>query len=156
MVAVIVMAVIFVIIAAIVAPMIVIPVVVAVADEFLAVAFAAELGIHSSVIGVMEIGPRFVDHHFVTVIKVEVAVTRGQVVREDPTAAALINELMVGHIVVGLDVRDVVIVDMVVTRRTPGGLTADVDGNTDLSMGGVGEGDAAKNGACQEEIFHTF
>jgi hypothetical protein len=148
-VAVIMMAAIFIVIVAIVVPMLMIPVVVAVADEFLAVAFAPEMVVHPPVVSVVQVRPGFVDHYLMAMIEIEVAITRRQVVREDPAATVLINELMIGHIVVSLDVGNVIVVYVIIPGRTPGGLNADVDGNTDLCVGRVGEGDAAKDGACQ-------
>jgi hypothetical protein len=105
---------------------------------------------------VVEVGFWFVDDYLMTVIEVEVMVAGGQVLGEDPAAFALIDELVIGDIVVGLDVGDVVILYMVIPRGTPGGLNADVDGKFDLCLRGSGEGEADQDGACQKVLFHTF
>jgi hypothetical protein len=61
------------------------------------------------------------------VIEIEVMVAGRKVVREDPTAFALINELVIGNVIISLDVWDVIIFDVVVASGTPGGLNADVN-----------------------------
>src|SRR5437868_5670538 len=118
------MATIFVVIATTVVPVIMIAIVMAGADEFLAIAFAAEVVVHAAVIRIMQIGPRFVDDYLVTVIKIEVMIAGRQFVGEDPTVAALVDKLVVRDVVVRFNVGNVIVVDMIVAGRSPGGLSA--------------------------------
>lgn len=139
-----------------VVPMVGVTVVMAGADVLLMIAFAAEMVVLPAVFIEVQVGLRFVDDYLVTVIEIEIPVTGRQVAGEDPAAFALINELVIGNIVVRLDVGDVVVLDVVVTSGTPGGLDTDVNGHMDLRVSWVGEGETGKDGACQKEIFHTF
>lgn len=139
-----------------VVPVFLIAVVVAAADEFLVVAFATEVVIIAAVLVEMQVRLRIVDDYLVTVIEIEVMVAGGQLAGEDPTAFTLVDELMIGDVVVRLDVRDVIVFDVIVTRGAPGGLNADVDGEMNLGLCGVGKDDANEDGACQEKLFHTF
>jgi hypothetical protein len=150
---VVVVATVFVVVAAIV-EVILIAIVVAGANGFLAIVFAAEVVIHPAMFVEVHVGLGVVDDYFVTVIEIEVVVAGGQVVGEDPTAPALVDELMFGNVVVRFDVREIIILDMIVTGGAPGGLAADVDGKFDLRLCGVDKGDAGKDGGCQEVFFH--
>jgi hypothetical protein len=136
--------------------MFLIAVVVAGADELLVVVFAAEVVVHPLVVGEVEVRLRLVDDYLMAVIQVEVTITGGQIVGEDPTATALVNELVVGNIIISLDVGDVIVLCVVVARGAPGRLNADVDGKMDLCLRGIGNGETDQDGACQKEIFHTF
>jgi hypothetical protein len=137
-----VVAMVFVLVTAVVMPVVMVPIVIAVADEFLVIAFAAEVVVHPAVVGVVEIRPGFIDDYLVTVVEIKIAIPGRQVAGKDPTAAILVDELMIRHIIIALDVRDVIIVYMVIAGGAPGGLTADVDGDFDLCGCGLGNGEA--------------
>ena len=139
-----------------VVPVFLIAIVAVAADNFLLVVLAAEAVIIPAMIVVVQVGLRVVDDYLMTVIEIEVAVAGGQFVGEDPTAFALIDELMIGDIIIGLDVGDVIVFDMIIARGAPGGLDTNVDGKMDLRLCRVGESDAAEDSACQEQFFHTF
>jgi len=137
-------------------PVVGIAIVMAVADVLLVVAFTAEMIIAATMLVEVQVGLRFVHDYLVTVVEIEVAVAGGEVTGENPAAFTLIDELVIGNIVVRLDVRDVVVVDMIGTRGTPGGLDANVNRYMYLRVSRVGDGEADEDGACQKEIFHTF
>jgi len=139
----------FVSVTAVVMPVVMIPIVIGVADKVLAVAFAAEMVVHPLMIGVMEIGPGLVDDYLMAVIKIEPAIAGRYVIGEDPATSTLVNELVVGDVVIALNVGNVIVIDMIIAGGSPGWLYPDVDGNLDLCACGAGEGNAAKYGACQ-------
>ena len=139
-----------------VVPVLLVAIIVADANDFLLIVFAAEAVIIPAMLIVVQVGLRFVDDYLMSVVEIEVMIAAGQVVGEDPAAFPLIDELMVGNIVVSLDVGDVIVFDMIVACRAPGGLDTNVDGKLDLRLCRVGEGDAEKYGACQKVLFHTF
>lgn len=53
-------------------------------------------------------------------------VTGGQIGTVYPNVIFIINILMVGHIIIGINIWHVVIVYMIITHRAPIGLTANV------------------------------
>ena len=126
------------------------------ANEFLLIMLATEMIVIAAMFIIMQVRLRLVNDYLVTVIDVEIAVAGRHVAREYPPAFALIDKLMVGNIIITLHVGNIVIFDMVIPGGAPGRLNANVDGKMDLCLDWVGEGDAEEDGACQDELFHTF
>lgn len=131
-------------------PVFLVAVVTVVADELLLVVFAAEVIVVAAMFVVVDPGLRFVYDYFMTVVDVEVAVAGRHLTGVDPTIFALIDELVIGNIVITMHVGNIIVFDMIIASGAPGGLNADVDGKMNLSLYGAGEGDADENGACQE------
>ena len=123
-----------------VVPVFLVAAIVAGADKFLPIAFAAEMVVHFAMFVEVQVRLGLVDDYLMTVIEIEVPVTGGQVAGEDPAAFALMDELMIGYIVVRLDVGDIIIIDMIIAGGPPGWLDADVDGEMDLGLRRVAKG----------------
>src|SRR5579859_1895451 len=83
----------------------------------------------------MQPGSWVVDHYFVSPVQVIAGAVCGQRGRENPLTAVEINELTLGDIIISFDVREIVVVDPVVTLRPPGRLSADIDIDTNLDLG---------------------
>jgi hypothetical protein len=139
-----------------VVPVFLIAIFMVVADEILVVAFTAEVIIVATMFVVVHPGLRFIYDYLVAVVDIEIAVAGRHLTGVNPTILALIDELMIGNIVVTVHIGNIIIFHMIIACRTPGRLNADVDGEMNLSLCGIGEGDADEDGACQEKLFHTF
>jgi len=83
--------------------------------------------------------PLFIHHHFISGIEIETPVTLRQVSCKYPAAAGLIYILPSGHIVEHIEIRDIIIFNMIVTRRAPNRLGIDIEPqfHPDLSIGGL-------------------
>lgn len=77
---------------------------------------------------------RIIDHHFVAVVEIITRIGRRQHSPSDPYTTFIIHKDMSGHVIVGVYIRQVVVVDIVVPYRTPYWLSADIDGYRYLSV----------------------
>jgi len=120
-----------------VVPVFLIAILPAAADEVLLIVFAAEVIVIPAVFVVVQVGLRLVDDYLMAVIDVEVPVAGRHFAGEDPAAFALIDELVIGDIIIALYVGNIIVFHVVIASGAPGWLNADVDGKMDLCAGGV-------------------
>ena len=80
-------------------------------------------------------------HYLMSIIQVVFAIPRGEVCRSSPLSPIQVDKLMLGHVVVCIYVRQVVIFDMVIPYRTPDGLGADIDAERLCTRGAEQEQD---------------
>jgi hypothetical protein len=115
-----------------VVPMVPVSVIMTVPDKFLLRRLATEMVVVPAMLIIVQIRLRVIHHHFMTVIKIEIVITRRQFMRKCPMTPVKIDKLMVRYIVIGLDVRNVVIFYVIIPCRPPGRLGPDVYGKMDL------------------------
>jgi hypothetical protein len=100
-------------------PVVPVPVIMTIPDEFLIRRLATEMIESAAVIVEMQVGLRVIYHLFVAVIKVKITITGRQIAGICPMSPVKVNKLMVGYIIIGLDVRNIIIFYVVVPGRSP-------------------------------------
>ena len=115
-------------------PVVPVPVLTAVPDKHLTMRVPAETIECRPVLIEMQISLRLVDHLFMAMVKIEIAVARRQIMREGPVTPVQVDELMVGNIVISLNIRNIIILHMIISNRTPGRLLPDIDRYTYLRL----------------------
>ena len=108
-------------------PVVPVPVLMAVLYKHLPMRISAEMIISCAMLLKMQIRLRVIDHLFVTMVKIEIAIMRRELMREGPVSPVQIDELMVGNIIIRLNVRDIIVLHVIITDRPPGWLLSDVD-----------------------------
>ncbi len=78
---------------------------------------------------------RVIDHYLVAVVEIISGECRRQTRPPDPCAAFIIHKDMSGHVIVGVYIRQVVVVDVVIAYRSPYRLHTDIDGYRNLCCG---------------------
>ena len=73
------------------------------------------------------IRPRLIHYDLVTRVQIIIPVTGRQRWRIDPSSSWHINKLVRGHIIIGFNIRQIIILHVVVTYRSPNWLRSDVD-----------------------------
>ncbi|GGA97073.1 hypothetical protein GCM10011511_20490 [Puia dinghuensis] len=111
-----------------VVPVILITIVMVVADDLLLIVFAAEMIIIAAMFVIVQVRLRLVADYLVAVIEVVAPILGRQLAGECPVPFPLIDELMIGNIIITLDVGNIIIFHMIVACGAPGRLGADVDG----------------------------
>jgi hypothetical protein len=115
-----------------------IPFFLAFTDESLSMGVTAEVIVLPPVLVIMEIGLRLIHHDLPAMVQVEMRIGGRKSAGKGPVPPAVeIDEFMRGDIVITLDVGDIIIFHVIIPRRTPGRLIADVDGKMDLGLRGV-------------------
>jgi hypothetical protein len=69
----------------------------------------------------------FVNHHFIAVVQVIITISWRQITCVYPYIVLIINILMVRYIIVGINIRDIIIFCMVIANRAPIRLTAYIE-----------------------------
>jgi len=70
----------------------------------------------------MQIWTGLIDNNFVPMVKVVIAVSRRQRGSKNPAIAPEVHELVLGNIIININVREIIIINIVVTSRSPCGL----------------------------------
>jgi hypothetical protein len=130
-------------------PMLLVAVVMAVADEFLTRRGSAEMIVVPTMLVKMKIGLWFVNYYFPAMVEVKIIIAGRQFMREGPVTAVEINELMVGHVVICLNVRNVIIFYVIVPSRSPGWLNTNVYRKIDLCACRIQEGRCCQDSSCK-------
>lgn len=83
-----------------------------------------------------QIRSRLVYHHFVSIVKIEVAVHGRQVRRIPPIETIEINKLVIQHVVINVDIGQVIKLSVIIAVRSPLRLGANIDiyANTHLRI----------------------
>jgi len=115
-------------------PVVPVPVLTAVPDKHLTMRVPAEMIELRPVLIKTQISLRLVDHLFMAMVKIEIAVARRQIMREGPVTPVQVDELVVGNIVISLNIRNIIILHMIISNRTPGRLLPDIDRYTYLRL----------------------
>jgi len=113
-------------------PMIPVSLIMTVPDELLVRRLTAEMIKVPSVLVEMQISLWLIYHLFMTVIKIKIMITGRQLMRERPVPPVKIDKLMIGHIIIGLYVRNIIIFHMIISCRPPGRLRPNVYGKMNL------------------------
>src|SRR6516165_4766466 len=82
----------------------------------------------------VKIRPRFIYYYFVTSIHVKVFIAVWQSGRKNPPAPFHVNKMLAGNIIENVDVRHVVIIDVLVTYGSPLRLCINVNIETDMHL----------------------
>lgn len=115
-----------------------VPIVMTVADELLPLRVTAEMIVLPPMLLEMQIRLRLIHHDLPTMVEIEMGIGRRKLAGKGPVSTAIeVNEFMGRDIIVALDIGNIIIFHVVVARRAPGRLVADVDGKMDLSLRGV-------------------
>jgi len=118
--------------------MVSVPVFMTITDELLAMRITAKMFVLPPVLVKMQIGLRLVHYDLPAMVQVETRIGRGKLAGKGPVSAAIqVNEFMRRDIIVALDIGNIIIFHVLIARRTPGRLIADVDGKMDLRLSGV-------------------
>src|SRR6185312_11314403 len=75
---------------------------------------------------IIEVRFVFIDNYLMRCIEIEIVITGRQYRRSDPVFFCSIYVLTLWHIVVHINIGQVIIINMVVTYRSPNGLHADI------------------------------
>jgi hypothetical protein len=129
-------------------PMIPVSVIMTVPDELLIRRLSAEMIKVPSVFVETQISLWLIYHLFVTVIKVKIAITGRQLTGKCPMAPVKIDKLMIGYIIIGLYVRNIIIFYMIIPRRPPGRLRPNVYGKLNLCRCWIQQGRHCKKRSC--------
>jgi hypothetical protein len=121
-----------------------------IAQDGLAVLALAVLDISAPVRIVMQPGLRLVEHHLISAIEVVATASGRQGSGKDPMAAVQVYELLLGNIIIGLDRRQIIVVDPVVTCRPPCGLSTYINIYADLDLGRCMSNDHAEGTTAQK------
>ena len=114
-------------------PVVPVAIFLAVADKLLSIrSMPTVLVIFCPVLFMMKIGLRFGTDNLVRMEKIETAVCGWQFSGKYPVVILEVDEAVTGDIIIAPDVGDVIVIYMIVTGRSPGGLVLDIDLDTDL------------------------
>jgi len=120
-------------------PMVSVPVFMIIADELLSMRLAAEMVIIPAMFVKMQISLRFVDHYFVTMIQVIIAIVGRQFIGKCPVTVVQINKLVRRDIIIALNIRNIIIFHVVIAGGPPGRLCTNIYRNADLRLRGDGQ-----------------
>jgi hypothetical protein len=115
-------------------PMVPVPLVTAVPDKLLARRLSPEMIVGPAVLVKMQVGLRLVHHLFMAMIQIKITVAGGQFMGKCPVSPVQVNELMIRNVIIGLDVGNIIIFHVIVSRGSPGWLYANVDRKMDLGL----------------------
>jgi hypothetical protein len=62
-------------------------------------------------------------------IKIEILISWRKVIRKYPTTIPQVNELMSRDKIITTDIRDIIIIHMIISYRSPGRLVVNIDAN---------------------------
>ena len=113
-------------------PMISVSFIMTVPDELLVRRLSAEMIKVPSVFVKTQISLWLIYHLFMTVIKIKIMITGRQLMRKRPVPPVKIDKLMIGHIIIGLYVRNIIIFHVIIPCRSPGRLRPNVYGKMNL------------------------
>jgi hypothetical protein len=125
-------------------PMIPVTVIMTVPDELLVGRLSAEMIKLPPVFVKMEISLWLIYYLFMTMVKIKIMITGRQFMGKCPMAPVQINKLMIGYIIIGLYIRNIIIFHMIIPRRPPGRLSPDVYGKLKLCRCWIKQGRRCK------------
>jgi len=108
-------------------PVVPVPVLTAVPDKHLTMRVSTEMVELLPMLVITQISLGLVDHFFMAVVKIKIAIAGRQLMGERPVTPVQVDELMVGHIIVSLNIRNIIILHVIVANRSPGRLLPDID-----------------------------
>jgi len=115
-------------------------------DNYLTIVMAPVPAVLAPVVITTPVWGIIIQHHFVTPVQIIVPVDPWQRCGEDPAASVKINELPAWHVIVHIYIRQIIIGGIIITRRTPLWLYAQVYLNTNLGLAGLCKLYQTKNG----------
>jgi hypothetical protein len=111
-------------------PMVLVPVIIAFADEYLSIRpMSSEFGVFHSVFVIVQIRPGIIQYYFMAMIKIEIWISRRKVIRKYPATISQVNKLMARDKIITADIRDIIIIHMIVSDGSPGWLVVNIDAN---------------------------
>jgi len=131
-------------------PVVPVPVLTAVPDKHLPMRISAEMIISRAMLLKMQIRLRLIKHLFVRMVKIEIAISGRELMREGPVTPAQIDELMVGNIIISLNIRDIIVLHVIISHRPPGRLLSDIDRQADLGLRLTGDQRSRGNRGSQQ------
>jgi hypothetical protein len=138
-------------------PVVTVSVLIAFADENLAVRPMSSIGgIFYAVLVIMNIGSGIIQNYFMAVKKIKMRISRGKVIRKYPTVIGQVYKLVSGDKIIAANIRDIIIIDMIISNRSPGWLVMNIDVDGNLG-GSLPKGSRAnENSKSEDELFHKY
>jgi hypothetical protein len=109
-------------------PMVSVPVIFVTPDKFLAIrSMSPVFSIFCPVYIIMQIRTRVIQNYFTAMIKIEIWVSRRKIIGKCPTTSSQVNKLMSRNKIITLDIRDIIIIHVIISDGSPGRLIVNID-----------------------------
>ena len=122
------------------------------------VKLAAVLGILVTILAMVPVSILLVNGHFMHTVQIVLAILFWQYGRTNPMPVMQVDELVCRNIVVHVHVRDIIILCVVISLRSPGWLVTDIHVDLDLCPKGVARQKPGKQdqSSCYDFFHFTF